>query len=223
MRLPYGERVNAMMTRACCALFLAGLMACDAEVGGGTTGGTDRPDGGSGSPPVSGLPDASTTASGVRFKGGARLRADLARALGLAPTDVCRELGRYDCATEVHNIVLGGVEPYVLGITRPLPEAPVTAPLAIDRVALAACLRAVERDLADRDAAVIFRAGPDGTWTATDRRAALTRLIERTLIRRATDAEIDRLEPLWTEAADPAEWAVTACFVVTSSVESLFY
>lgn len=49
---------------------------------------------------------------------------------------------------EVHRIVLGGVEPYTLGVREPLPLIAVTAPIAQDRVALAACTERIERDLA---------------------------------------------------------------------------
>lgn len=202
---------------------------CQAErdevaAGGADAGAAPRPDAAAPAPDVGSPDPVLPAAAPVRFKGGARLRADWARGLDLAPEAVCRELGRYDCATEVHNIVLGGVEPYVLNINRPLQAAPVTAPLAVDRMALAACGRAVERDLTDPTNAVIFR--PEaGEWSAAARRAAHERLIEGLLKRRANDAELARLDALWTDAPtdDPREQAVTACFVVATSVESLFY
>ena len=52
----------------------------------------------------------------VKYKSGARYANDLAEALDLSRDAVCRELGRYDCVDEVHRIVLGGVEPYTLGV-----------------------------------------------------------------------------------------------------------
>lgn len=214
------------------------LAACNAELDGRAengTGGTNGSDGQNGANGGPGGPDAGPSADGgpgqpvvpqaapVRFKGGARLRTDWARGLGLDVNDVCRELGQYDCATEVHNIVLGGVEPYVLNINSPLPEAPVTAPLAVERVALAACSATVERDFREPESAVVFRPPGDGAWTAGARRGAHERLIEGLLKRRANDEELDRLEQLWTQSADPTEWATSSCFVVASSLESLFY
>jgi len=193
--------------------------------------GSNRPDAGSAAGDAGAAeldsgtqPDpAPPAAAPVRFKGGARLRTDWARGLELEPSEVCKELGRYDCVLEVHRIVLGGVEPYVLNINRPLSQAPVTAPLAVERTAIAACGRAVERDFAEPEAAVVFVPEADGTWTVRARRATHVRLIEGLLKRRAEPTELDRLEELWSQSADPEEWAQSSCFVVATSLESLFY
>lgn len=223
-----------LMMRAKVGFFAASavvVVGCQAELDAEIA--SPSPDAGSLVADAGGLePDAGDVvappvppAAPVRFKGGARLRADWARGLDLAPDEVCQELGRYDCATEVHNIVLGGVEPYVLNINRPLEAAPVTAPLAVERMALAACSTRVDRDLADPSRAVVFRPEAGGAWTAETRRAALERLIEGLLKRRANDPELDRLAGLGDPIPGPdvREWAVSSCFVVATSLESLFY
>ncbi len=187
----------------------------DAAAPNGDAGPVLRPDA---APPL-------REASHVRFKGGARLRTDWARGLDIPESEVCRELGRYDCATLVHVITLGGVEPYQLGAREPLPEAPVTAPLAIDRMALSACTRAADRDFANPDGALIFRPG-DGGWTAEAQSAAWSELIDRLWFRPPGEGEVDELLPLAEEidpATRPRDWAIASCFVVATSFESLFY
>ena len=96
-----------------------------------------------------------TSARGnLRFKGPERLANDFAAALDLRPSDVCNELGQYPCATFVHNVALGGVDPYGPGLYEPSGITAVTTPLAVERMALAACTRRVDADLTTGEPAI---------------------------------------------------------------------
>ncbi|MCP5152512.1 MAG: hypothetical protein H6983_00010 [Ectothiorhodospiraceae bacterium] len=163
----------------------------------------------------------------VKFKGGERYARDLATALSLPRVDLCRELGNFDCVSEVHRIALGGVEPYNLGIDEPLAVAPVTAAIAMERVALSACGARVDADLADPAAAALVRfSGSEPT--AAEREALAADLFDRILRRDATLDEIAAVAGLYAsvaeESAAPArDWAVLSCFSVATMLEALFY
>lgn len=166
----------------------------------------------------------------VKFKGGERYARDLAAALDVERGELCLELGRFDCVTEVHGIALGGVEPYDKGIDEPLPVAPVSAAIAVDRVALSACTARVDADLEDPAAAVIF----GGLLRAEEpSRAALegvaADLVDRILRRDATPDEVAAIADFYAEVeAETDDAAVRAfgqlsCFAVATMLEALFY
>lgn len=153
-------------------------------------------------------------------KDGEQLSRDLAQALGLARSEVCQELGRYDCAHDAHRIVLGGVEPYVLRIDTPLTSTPVTGPIAVDRIALAACGARATRDFGAPSSAVVFGALARGEADAV--RTTVDVLYDR-LLARAPDAHEHTLVASLATDTSPRDFAVLACFVVATSLESLFY
>ncbi len=181
----------------------------------------------------------------VKYKSGARYANDLAAALDLQRDAVCRELGRYDCVDEVHRIVLGGVEPYTLGVWEPLPSLGVTAPIAQDRVALAACTERIERDLAavyevplDAAAEPVFLTAVDvDAPTPGQLEATAGRFYDRILRRAATPDEVSALaqfhsavihstvtdEPGESGATATRDWAILSCFMVATTLESIFY
>jgi hypothetical protein len=161
----------------------------------------------------------------VSPKGGAVWGNDLARGLGLQSWELCRELGSFDCIDDAHLVTLGGVEPERLGIDKPLANALVSAPIAIDRVAISACGERYTRD--QEGPAVLFGAVLDKD-SAASRKAVSTLLIQRLLSREPTAAELDSLETLHEDvsavSSDPArDWAIGACVVVATSTEALFY
>jgi hypothetical protein len=167
----------------------------------------------------------------VKYKSGARYATDLAMALSLPRDALCRELGRYDCVDEVHRIVLGGVEPYTLGVREPLPSIAVTAPIAQDRVALAACTERIERDLAASEPVFLTTADVDAP-TPGQLEATAKRFYERILRRDATPHEVSALaqfhstvtdEPGQSRATATRDWAILSCFMVATTLESIFY
>jgi len=203
--------------------FLAAASAC-----------TGEPKNGAPSDPVPTVPIERVTASRqarVKYKSGARYANDLAGALDLPRDAVCRELGRYDCVDEVHRIVLGGVEPYTLGVREPLPSIAVTAPIAQDRVALAACTERIERDLGASAPVFLTTVDVDAP-TPGELAATARRFYDRILGREATPDEVSALaqfhstvtdEPGESGAIATRDWAILSCFMVATTLESIFY
>lgn len=168
----------------------------------------------------------------VKFKNGQRYVNDLSRALELPRLEICRELGLYDCVDEVHNITLGGVEPYNKGIREPLPVAPVTAPIAMDRIALVACGKRADADFADPQGAVLFKevAQAGAQATEADYQAVSRRIYEQVLAREPEDFEVQNLAAFTAEVQEevgaarvPQEWSTMSCFMVATSMEAMFY
>lgn len=165
----------------------------------------------------------------VKFKGGVRWSNDLKRALSLSDAQFCKELSQYDCVKTVHRITLGGVEPYSLGIDKPVEIAPVTAPIAIDRVALYACYQRANLDINGPDAPVVFTSLKKGERPSTEAMQSTAKtLYDRILRRDATDEEVKVLVDFAAEVEKDSQeplidWAMFSCFMVATSSEALFY
>jgi len=153
---------------------------------------------------------------------------DLANGLGLEAWELCAELGSYDCVSEAHLITLGGVEPTRLGIDEPSENASVSAPIAVDRVATAACGERYARDVdAGADGAVIFGAVLDKD-RKRKREEVAENLVRRLLARHPTKEEVDGLMDFYKTIEDISDdpvrdWSIGACVVVATSTEALFY
>ena len=191
-------------------------------VDGSSDGGSDTGD----QPPP---PPTSPTAH-VRFKGPARLANDYAQALALPVEDLCLELGEFDCTAVAHRVTLGGVAPYDLGLYRPLPQSSMTSPIAVDRIALAACGRRIDRDLAGEH--VLFTALLQGDALADLHDAHVTLFLDALYVgavqRHATATELDHLRALYSDVAATSDapardWATLSCFAVLTTFEALFY
>lgn len=168
---------------------------------------------------------AASTKARVQAKPGPVWGKDLSVALGLQDWELCQELGVYDCISDAHNITLGGVEPTELGIDAPLADAAVSAPIAVDRVAVAACGERLARD--EKGPAVVFGPILDKD-DARARREVAGNLVRRILARHPTETELSGLVELYDTIAplsdDPKrEWSIGACMVVATSTEALFY
>lgn len=161
----------------------------------------------------------------VQQKSGEVWGRDLATGLGLETWDLCTELGSSDCITDAHRITLGGVEPERLGIDEPIENALVSAPIAVDRVAISACSERYERD--QGGSPVVF--GPVLDKDNKKHRTEVAEgLVRRLLGRHPTKddtkhllALYDELEPISTDVV--RDWSVGACVVVATSTEALFY
>ena len=191
---------------------LAGLLALSLMVG---CGGTNEE------------VDGQSTKLRVQQKSGEVWGRDVATGLGLQDWELCAELGISDCISEAHLITLGGVEATRLGIDQPVADALVSAPIAIDRVAISACGERFERDKAGSP--VIF-----GPVLDKDNKKARTEvadnLVRRLLSRHPTKADTDNLLALHDTLQDVSgedalvrDWSIGACVVVATSTESLFY
>jgi hypothetical protein len=168
----------------------------------------------------------------LKFKGPARIAADLSQALEIDRDQVCAELGRFGCE-EVHEVALGGVEPYRLGLYTPLDRATATTPMAVERMAMSACVQRVDADLGGASPVIFGGLEIDDGGCLADPEAgvvavAIKTLYERALLRPATESETEHLRDLYRDvepgSAQPArDWAVLSCFAVFTSVEQLFY
>lgn len=149
----------------------------------------------------------------VNFKGGTRYATLLSQGLSLDRDLLCQELGRYDCVRDVHRITLGGVDPYQLGVMESVTSLGVTAPIAVERVALRACLRRVKEDFDTPNLGKIFHRAPS---------EAIDTLYRRILQRRPESHETEALLALRGELSD-RDWATASCLAVTTTMEALFY
>jgi hypothetical protein len=131
----------------------------------------------------------------------------------------------------VHNIALGGVEPYELGLVEPTPNTTITTPIAAERLAVHACERRVTADLGS-GSAVIFAGIDEGSIANLDDTSvasAIDALYRRAVLRPAKDSEIEHLRQLYRDidalgVENPArQWAIASCVAVLTSVEALFY
>jgi len=183
-------------------------------------------------------PTLATSSKKLRFKRSKVLANDFSKVLGLERASLCNELGKFDCTGLIHQGALGDVDPtFVLSNGRytPSPETGVITTLAVERVALSACLQRVEMDFIDFSAALIFTGlpvDPSGNLSNAYDPAvtsAIDTLYKRALLRPASDQEIAHLRFFYTEihaeqSIDAARaWAQLSCFAVLTSVESLFY
>jgi hypothetical protein len=170
----------------------------------------------------------------LRFKGGKLFATTLSKGLEIPRPELCLELGRYDCVDAVHNITLGGVEPYRIGVNEPLSATAVTTPLAVERVAFAACEKRVRRDFDAPDQAKIFGSlveleGPlDGP--ASERVDRMTTLLyRRLLLRNPEPGELADFRTFYEDvrkAGSPElrrDFAILSCVAIATTMESLFY
>lgn len=175
---------------------------------------------------VTPLPDAAASrVERVLPKPGEVWGRDLAAALALDEFEICLELGTEDCIREAHRITLGGMEAERLGVDQPLENALVSAPIAVDRVAISACGERFERD---RDGIPVLFGPVLDTDSPQARQVVSENLVRRLLSRQPTQADIDALEGLHGAIGSASsdlvrDWSVGACVIVATSTEALFY
>lgn len=175
-------------------------------------------------------PPTSPTAN-VHFKGPQRLENDLSAVLELDPEEMCTEVGGASCTREVHRVALGGVAPYDLGIYTPAGIG-ATAPIAVDRLALQACMRRIDLDRESSEP-VLFAVPELASGTADIGDAAAAAFIDalytRALLRHPTDEETQALLLMHADIATSdsllpgRDWGVATCFAVLTTTEFLFY
>lgn len=176
-------------------------------------------------------PFPSSSGRSIQWKRNAALEADLMRGLSLTREEVCRELGSQSCIRDVHTVALGGNDPFGSGLLRPSTSSLSTTPLAIDRVTLSACSYRARAD--KRGDPKVFTAldlsGPVPTPDSQEISETINTLFHRLLARDPKPGESTIIKGLLrndTEPTEPmtaVEFATLSCFVVASSLESLFF
>ncbi len=231
---------------------VASLLACGGG-GGSGSGSSDTDSGSSGGTAPSSGPSSATTDSAddgttdddtgnddgpqpanqapsarprVKFKTAERYAADLSTALSLPRSELCSELDAFDCVT-VHRIALGEVDAFGLRLFEPLAKAPLTAPIAVDRIGLTACGERAERDFESPGSATSFAEIADGNADdASNRDAVVARLYRQLLLREASDSEVELVSAMYGDLPEDGRaqtWAQMACFAIATSTEALFY
>ena len=166
----------------------------------------------------------------VRFKGPQRLQMEIGRVLGFEQDEICNELGLYDCVG-VHNVALGGVDPFGSALYSPTETSTPTTTLAVERLVLAACIERAKRDMTMPDP-VIYGGLVDGELDPDGEpfESAVDTLYRRALQRHVKPDELVNLRLLYhridghADAEAPArEWATLSCFSILTSLEFLFY
>ena len=146
-----------------------------------------------------------------------------------SPDAVCKELGQYSCTGRVHLVALGGNDPFNKSQYEPLQQPMPTTPIAMDRVALAACTARVNADAAG--APVVF-AGFDLSADRVDPSLdsfgnTADILAKRLLARALRPDELGILKDLATDDAGapvPAhDVAVLMCFTMATLTETVLY
>lgn len=195
-----------------------------APTGGGDDGGSTEDSGSNddGPAPPEQAPSARPR---VKFKTANRYAADLSRALSIPTDALCRELDDFDCV-EVHRIALGEVDAFGLRLFEPLESPPLSAPIAVDRIALTACGERAALDFETPAQAELFGEVAQGEAGRADRDAVVDLLYGRLLLRDPTDAEREAVTAMHDDLPDERRtqtWAQMACFAIATSTEALFY
>lgn len=183
-------------------------------------------------------PPVASTDPRVKFKDGERYLRDLSANLNLPRSEICKELGKYDCVSDAFRIVLGGVQAPDLLVNEPIENAALTSPIALDRVALHVCTNRVKLDREKPVEAVLFATGafgkdgraksPDPNWM----RQTADRIYGAVLMRAPSENEIRGLADFYPQVRDgrpansvdaAADWVTLSCFAVASSLEAIFY
>lgn len=168
----------------------------------------------------------------IKFKDGERFLGDLSSALEIPRDSICKELGQYDCFKDAFRIVLGGTEAENLGVNTPLEEEAMTAPIAVDRLALRACVNRVKLDIDDPKHALLLRNAPRGKASKGWLKSTTAVVYDRILNRTPTASETARMTGFYDQVAvkqgkpnpDAAkDWVTLSCFATASSTENIFY
>ncbi len=176
-------------------------------------------------------PFATSTTAQLLWKRQGAVAKDLQRALELSPDELCSELGAAPCA-DVHQVPLGGNDPFILGLYEPPHEPLSTTPAVLERLVLGACVSAAERD-AQGDAKVFTELdlGSDKLDPAGEDKAAVEAQIEdlyrRLLSRDALAVEVSAVSKLATDeggdGVSALDFAKLSCFAIGSTTEFFFY
>jgi hypothetical protein len=168
----------------------------------------------------------------IKFKDGERYLGDLSSALEIPRDSICKELGQYDCFRDAFRIVLGGVEAENLGVNVPLEEEALTAPIALDRVAMHVCINRVKLDLDDPKHAVLLKNAPKGKAGKGWLKSTTANMYDRILNRAPTASETAQVTAFYdvvsTQDGKPnpnaaKDWVTLSCFATASSTENIYY
>ena len=209
-----------------CSLDFAADSLSPGEAPDETTGGEDGGGDGGSTTTDPGPAYAPSVRADLRLKRWRQLSLDLEGALELPEDELCRETGLYDCTT-LHVVPLGGISADN-GLYAPQEQQSVTTGLAIERLALQACMNRLELDRAAEVPVVFSLIDLDATELAdADADAQATELWHRLLARDPSAEELEGARALYgstiAEGGDNGAWAAMLCFALATSTEALTY
>jgi hypothetical protein len=170
---------------------------------------------------------AESTGAKVVWKRAAVLNRDLSRALEIPRDELCIELDGRDCFADVHLAPLGGHDPIDLAQYEGLGQPSRLTPIALERVALAACQKRFDLDVnlsgAGQPPVVFTFPLTFEAVTLEDTASLADTLYPRLFARRATDDERATLDSLVDDGISKRDAALMSCFALVSSSETLFF
>ena len=107
-----------------------------------------------------------------------------------------------------------------------------TAPIAVDRLAMHACVNRVKLDLEDPKHAVLLKGAPKGKPSKGWMKTTTANVYDRLLNRVPTKSETEQMTAFYDEVAMTGgkpnpnatkDWVTLSCFATASSTENLFY
>lgn len=168
----------------------------------------------------------------LQWKRAAAFENDLANALSLPKDGLCSELGKVSCVHGVHLAPLGSHDPFETGLLEPSGEPLATTPTVVDRIVLSACSARLMLDQdVPRSEAKLFGAidlaQPAPPPSAAETQQLVGLLYQRLLARDADPQEIAAVSALAVDEQGQAvaarDFALTACFVIGTTTEALFF
>ena len=166
----------------------------------------------------------------IRWKRVMSLEQDLTQALELTPEEACAEVGYAGVCFFLHIVALGGNEPVFATMYEPIAEPSATTALAVDRVAVAACGAAVDRDTT-RSTPLVFKEFDLAQAEVSPKTAGIsamtTELYQRLLARDPTPSELSTVaslaSPVEGVALSARDFAKMACYAIATTTEFIFH
>ena len=146
----------------------------------------------------------------------------LASALELRPNELCQEIGRRSCISDVHLTVLGGNEPYYYAQYERLLQPSILTSIAVERIVLSACSVKLRSDVALGAGATVFKSILSQALSPSTVAEQTKDFYQRFLARDPTQEELATAQKLMAVATTPEKAATAICFLVGTHAENLF-
>lgn len=147
------------------------------------------------------------------------------RAMGLNKEQLCNELGQFSCVDRIHLFNLGGNDPFVAAQGKRASDPTILTPVAMERLAMHACVNRLELDkAAGSEQALVFK----GFAINADPMPAdaigplVTELYRRILARDPSPEELGKMGEFAQQGIGSEQFAKSACFVIATLYENIF-
>ena len=146
------------------------------------------------------------------------------RALDLSKQQLCNELDQFSCVDQIHLFNLGGNDPFFAAQGKRADDPTILTPVAVERLAMHACVNRIELDKAAGAAALVFKGFTLNAEPIPAEQIAplVTDLYRRILARDPSAEEIAKLDAFAKQGVGSEQFAKTACFVIATMYENVF-